>query len=371
MVQVPEALLDRLLHTEAAHLACDQVRAVSMHEVLGSLNPERASKFMIVEIPKRFAVRIRMIERLTGWKLVPELVRMRDLLHKWFREIRLVQPDPEGFKDFIACAKRVRAEGRDTVRLATVGMQTLRSTAIGAEFSDRYVDKWLDDFLLLRIGTNMLLDQFIAINSPEDGGLGNPWGIVDRHCDAQEVCMQVAKYSVRLCEVHYGRSPHFKIETYCAEGAASKGARCTFSFIPGYLRYIMLELLKNSFSATLRTCTTEEALKRHPVHVLVCFDEGHCAIRVSDRAGGIPHAVGERIWSYLYGAAARRTSMDDDGDAPLATPLSGYGVGLPISRLHARYLGGRLRVQSFPGYGTDAYLNLPTITTQQVELVPS
>lgn len=38
--------------------------------------------------------------------------------------------------------------------------------------------------------------------------------------------------------------------------------------------------------------------------------------------------------------------------------LAGYGYGLPISRLYARYFGGDLQVMSMDGYGTDAYLHL-------------
>lgn len=37
---------------------------------------------------------------------------------------------------------------------------------------------------------------------------------------------------------------------------------------------------------------------------------------------------------------------------------SGYGVGLPLSRLYAQYLGGSLNLMSMPGEGTTAFLHL-------------
>ncbi|KXZ53307.1 hypothetical protein GPECTOR_7g1201 [Gonium pectorale] len=38
--------------------------------------------------------------------------------------------------------------------------------------------------------------------------------------------------------------------------------------------------------------------------------------------------------------------------------MAGLGFGLPLSRVYARYFGGDLKLQSVPGYGVDAYLQL-------------
>ena len=59
------------------------------------------------------------------------------------------------------------------------------------------------------------------------------------------------------------------------------------------------------------------------------------------------------------------------GSPTAMTGLSfGYGIGLPLSRLHARYLGGSLDLVSLPGYGVDAYLSLPRVDSELVETVP-
>ncbi|CDJ52315.1 hypothetical protein EBH_0003450 [Eimeria brunetti] len=53
-----------------------------------------------------------------------------------------------------------------------------------------------------------------------------------------------------------------------------------------------------------------------------------------------------------------------------ASPLAGFGCGLPLCRLYASYLGGSLRLVSMPVHGTDAYIHLRRIGDQQVSLKP-
>lgn len=59
-------------------------------------------------------------------------------------------------------------------------------------------------------------------------------------------------------------------------------------------------------------------------------------------------------------------TLQDDSDGPAV--LAGYGYGLPISRLYARYFGGDLQIISMEGYGTDAYLHLNRLGNVQEPL---
>lgn len=90
---------------------------------------------------------------------------------------------------------------------------------------------------------------------------------------------------------------------------------------------------------------------------------------MSDEGGGIPRSGVSRIWTYLYTTANSPLElMDQSGEAEGPAVLAGYGYGLPISRLYARYFGGDLQIISMEGYGTDAYLHLNRLGNVQEPL---
>ena len=62
------------------------------------------------------------------------------------------------------------------------------------------------------------------------------------------------------------------------------------------------------------------------------------------KGGGIPRHTTDHLFHYLF-STAPRPSM-----SPTKAPLAGYGYGLPLSRLYARYFHGDLilnRLQQF------------------------
>jgi pyruvate dehydrogenase kinase 2/3/4 len=71
-------------------------------------------------------------------------------------------------------------------------------------------------------------------------------------------------------------------------------------------------------------------------------------MQVSDEGGGIPRSGLPRIFTYLYSTAKNPPDMDCPSEG---VTMAGYGYGLPISRLYARYFGGDLQIISMEGYG--------------------
>lgn len=97
-----------------------------------------------------------------------------------------------------------------------------------------------------------------------------------------------------------------------------------------------------------------------PVKVIVADGIEDVAIKISDEGGGIPRSGLPNIFTYLYSTAESPVSEE--------VSMAGYGYGLPISRLYARYFGGDLQVISMEGYGTDAYLHLSRLGNRQEPL---
>ena len=76
-------------------------------------------------------------------------------------------------------------------------------------------------------------------------------------------------------------------------------------------------------------------------------------LQISDQGGGIQRRKLDLVFQYMYSTAPQPARSD-----VASAPLAGYGYGLPLSRLYARYFQGDIVLNSFEGYGTDAIIYL-------------
>mmetsp|Transcript_38843 Transcript_38843/g.85066 ORF Transcript_38843/g.85066 Transcript_38843/m.85066 type:complete len:419 (-) Transcript_38843:7-1263(-) len=363
-----------LLRAEMEYLATIPPDRLTMREVFDCLHPALSAKMIMKHVPRRFAATMRIIENLPGWNRVPELVSRHSQLNEFYESLQLVGTPPIDLKDFTSVVKQMRVNGRGMVSNAISGIFKVHRDSPKADRDA--VDDWLDQLFLLRIGHNMLVDQHIACTSVEDGGLGSPTGIIDLRCDVSKVCKQAALEASQACFQQYGREPQYSLENYSSGSASAIGdSPCMFTYIPHHLHYILLELFRNAFQATLEHATDDGELRRRPVQISVCRDRRRILIRVRDQAGGIPVEVGEGVWSYMHWCAAREhrakhRPSEASKDEKIEEAMIGGG-GLPLSRQFARYLGGDLEIRSLPGFGTDARLFLPRLDSELVERVPS
>ncbi|KAH0621490.1 hypothetical protein JD844_022852 [Phrynosoma platyrhinos] len=153
--------------------------------------------------------------------------------------------------------------------------------------------------------------------------------------------------SKMLITVH---SPFFAVK--------SPGQPMQVVYVPSHLYYMVFELFKNAMRATMEHHADRGIYP--PIHVHVTLGNEDLTVKMCDRGGGVPLRKIDRLFNYMYSTAPRPRV-----ETSRATPLAGFGYGLPISRLYAQYFQGDLKLYSLEGYGTDAALS-----TESVERLP-
>lgn len=170
------------------------------------------------------------------------------------------------------------------------------------------------------------------------------------------------------------------------------------SYVPVHLEYILTEILKNAFRATVerhyQLYGTTSAHSVTPVTVTISPPPSPASpflsIRVRDQGGGVSPSNMARIFSYAFTTAG---NAESDGGGPYAAQhvggsaavggstgtgdgnlfgeitgkgvqvglgtIAGLGYGLPMSRLYAKYFGGSLDLFSLNGWGKSLTFTTP------------
>lgn len=184
-------------------------------------------------------------------------------------------------------------------------------------------------------------------------------GSIDPNCSVSEVVKDAYDMAKLLCDKYYMASPDLEIQEISASNSTQP---IHMVYVPSHLYHMLFELFKNAMRATVES--HESSLTLPPIKVMVALGEEDLSIKMSDRGGGVPLRKIERLFSYMYSTAP--TPQPGTG----GTPLAGFGYGLPISRLYAKYFQGDLQLFSMEGFGTDAVIYLKALSTDSVERLP-
>jgi signal transduction histidine kinase len=261
------------------------------------------------------------------------------------------------------------------------------------------VTRFLDEHLRARIGTRLIAEQHLALHfssqphaelmheSEENPGF---IGVIDTKLRPAKIVQHCENVVGEICELKYGVRPHVVI---------NGELDYEFAHVPVHLEYIITELLKNAFRATV-----EGGMEREPVEITIAplpedspesnrsdgvdtrpridmADQGTTdvasqrftgnaptstndsqilplahstpgvTIRIRDRGGGISPENLAHIWDYSF-----TTYNDDQASSTLsgrsgsgmdalnamsgpggdgAHSLAGLGYGLPLGRAYA------------------------------------
>ncbi|KAF9492965.1 alpha-ketoacid dehydrogenase kinase [Pleurotus eryngii] len=221
------------------------------------------------------------------------------------------------------------------------------------------IQSWLDRFYMSRIGIRFLIGQHVALNnqSPHQDYVG----IICTKANVHDIVQEAIENARFVCEEHYAMFRGPPVQLICPKDLE-------FPYVPGHLSHICFELLKNSLRAVVeRYGVDSDAFPA--IKVIVVEGSEDITIKISDEGGGIPRSAIPLIWTYMYTTMETKAVIDQDFRASdFKAPMAGFGYGLPLSRLYARYFGGDLRLISMDGFGTDVYIHLNRLSSSREPL---
>ncbi|KAF6727140.1 [Pyruvate dehydrogenase (acetyl-transferring)] kinase isozyme 1, mitochondrial [Oryzias melastigma] len=265
--------------------------------------------------------------------------------------------------DFTDAVIKIRNRHNDVIPTMAQGVVEYKEMYGTDPVVSQNVQYFLDRFYMSRISIRMLLNQHTLLfggNVKVNPAHPKQIGSIDPHCHVTEVIKDAYENARNLCDRFYMNSPDLILEEF---NAKEPGSPVTVVYVPSHLYHMVFELFKNAMRATMELCG--DTMECPPIQAQVALGSEDLTVKVSDRGGGVPMRKIDRLFTYTY-STAPRPSVDGSRGAPLA----GYGYGLPISRLYARYFQGDLKLYSLEGYGTDAVIYIRALSTESIERLP-
>lgn len=313
----------------------------------------RSSQYLNKELPVRIA------HRIAGFRNLPFIVGCNPIIlqvHElYIRAFHILSNFPvitnlQEEEKFSETLRQLLDDHKDVVTMLAEGFAQVRK-----HISDESLIKtFLDRTLTSRLGIRMLAEHHLSLQDEKP----NHVGIVSIAFSPRRLVEKRAQYAKTLCEGKYGFAPNVVLNGHL---------NATFPYIQPPLDYILTEILKNSFRATVET-HSNNGHNVPEIVVTIANNDTDFVIRVSDRGGGLSQKMVQKAFEYNFttvGTAQEEPSasiFDSFVSTPQSTPtpgkMHGYGFGLPTSRAYATYLGGSLTMETMEGIGTDVYLRL-------------
>ncbi|NXH43819.1 PDK2 kinase, partial [Dicaeum eximium] len=259
----------------------------------------------------------------------------------------------------------IRNRHNDVVPTMAQGVIEYKETYGDDPVSNQNIQYFLDRFYLSRISIRMLINQHTLLFD----GSTNPAhpkhiGSIDPHCNVANVVRDAYNMAKLLCDKYYMASPDLEIEEV---NACNSEQPVSIVYVPSHLYHMLFELFKNAMRATVES---HESSPRLPaIRVMVALGQEDLSIRVRGQGTmdtpGTAWCPGDALgvpWGCPPALAPSHPNP--------CPPQAGFGYGLPISRLYAKYFQGDLQLFSMEGFGTDAVIYLKALSTDSVERLP-
>lgn len=185
---------------------------------------------------------------------------------------------------------------------------------------------FLDDMIHARIGIRLIAEQMIALMHQKEQQ-SSYIGIIDTQLNPAKLAKTCADFVAELCEFNYGQAPETIIDGH---------TDATFTYVPVHLEYILTELLKNAFRATVEFARKGGGKELPPVRITVSHGKEDIGIRIRDQGGGVTEDDLNKVFEYSYTTVSKSADEQDPGSSifsGISEIAMQSGIGGPLAGL--------------------------------------
>ncbi|EGW32574.1 putative pyruvate dehydrogenase kinase [Spathaspora passalidarum NRRL Y-27907] len=362
-----------------------------------------SANFVRIEIPIRLAMRIRDLQTLPfGVVNNFHLAQIYESYYHSFNAFRKISKIETIEQNNRFCETVSKLLDDHVFNLSHLMMGALE-VSIAQSLPQEDLDKFMSVMLRSRISRRVIAEEHLSLSenynkNPYDKKPPHYLGEIFNQCNAVDhfnIVANMVKSSMAPSFPEIERLPDLEIDG---------DLDATFQFMVPHLHYMLHEILRNSFEATIKTHSKKTSKILPPVKVTIVNSDKHVLFRISDQGGGIAHDKLKKIWSFgkspdqarkslanfhtipglqLYSnlkvtAAGSSIVTTEATDALHASSLSEQtgrkkstlehfmarpyelflGMGLPMCHVYVDYWNGELSMNSLEGYGCDTSLTL-------------
>ncbi|TPX54173.1 hypothetical protein SeMB42_g00405 [Synchytrium endobioticum] len=347
---------DNTVHT----FATMETTPVTLHYLL-ELGKQQSiiesGRYLHEELPKRMARRCKALQNLPFIIGVNPWIRSVHNLYKdSFDTLRAIPEvkDEQSEAYFSRILRALVEDHNDVIPKLAKGFMECEKYMKRKESTD-----FLDKMINARIGIRVLAEHHLALREYHPAWIG----IVNTRLSPASLVRKVADQVQELCEINYGSAPEVELTGHIDT---------IFAYIPVHLEYVLTELLKNAFRATVEYGQKTRQMDLPPIEVTIGRGLEEISFRVRDQGGGIPEHELNKVWEYSYTTVPKYNESESDALSTISRmnmqrgmggPMAGLGFGLPMSRIYAQYFGGTMDIKVVEAHGCDAFLMVPNIST--------
>lgn len=216
----------------------------------------------------------------------------------------------------------------------------------------------VDRFLQARIGISLLARHYLAVSGQREAPVSDPsqsqqvrWGAVTANACLKELVEDAKAEVDQLAQHYYEDIPGVDIFEEKQEVRANY-------LVPAHFHHVVFEVLKNAYKAHVEV-KKKEGRTTPNICVRVFPGEHEHVVRIRDYGNGMTLKTLIKASQWLWSSTQVQQEVPQQSFQPVTEPMTGLGIGIPVSRLHTQHFGGDLKIISIQDWGTDVaiYIN--------------